>query len=174
MTRKLEDRFFNSLMRAWFSIKDGLGVMSPMADEERNRQPIVWNPLFSVGTHGMLGKRPYLDWGPLDSGPAQTFKDWKDFRALPESEKEATLSKFKGGHIMFNEVENVLSVVEIHQQEGYVRRWWGIFSQSDVMLGARAVGSSGQTSFFFASSSWTIAIKSTRGMFATLDILPSN
>ena len=65
----------------------------------------MWNPLFTSESGCMLGTRPRLAWGPLAAGPSKSLKAWSDFCSLPEVEREALLVQYKGGHIMYQDIQ---------------------------------------------------------------------
>ena len=62
MTRNWEDKFFNSLLRAWEHVHKGLGHGVPTCEEEYLRQHLVWNPNMRLPSGHMLGSRMRLDW----------------------------------------------------------------------------------------------------------------
>ena len=68
MTRNWEDKFFNSLLRAWEHVHQGLGHGVPTYDKEYLRQH-MWNPNMCLPSGHMLGFHTRLDWAKLDAGP---------------------------------------------------------------------------------------------------------
>ncbi len=78
-SRAWEDKFFNAILRAWYSVKEGLEQRKPRIVDEWDRQSLCWNPIFKTGTRCLLGMRPCVAWGPFETGVATTLKQWKFF-----------------------------------------------------------------------------------------------
>ncbi|KAH7290355.1 hypothetical protein KP509_30G044200 [Ceratopteris richardii] len=53
--RGWENNFINGVWRAWKMIRKGLRKAQPKHEEELQREPIVWNELFTTQSGKMLG-----------------------------------------------------------------------------------------------------------------------
>ena len=147
-SKGLEDRFFNSLCRAWQQIKMALRYKSIVSEEGLHRQPVLWNPSFRSASGKMIGSRTKVAWGPLEKEVGCTYAEWRDFLCLPENEKSSRLAKYKGGSIMYREIQRGLYPYEARQMEHKEDGWFGMFSSVQVLLGARAILRDGSVLFF--------------------------
>ena len=96
----------------------------------------------------MLGRRPRLAWGPVAAGPAKSLKVWS--KKLLEVEQEAMLMQYKGGHTMYQDIQRILSLLDLDEDAANERSWFGVFSQFNILVDAQAVCSSRQNLFFSA------------------------
>ena len=142
-SKALEDRFLNSVLIAWSAVKEGMQHTRPSTEEEIDRQPLFWNPWFTSGVQSMLGTRTRLSWGPFEAGLARTFRDWKIVCSLPSLEREQILKRYKGGKIIFHEIQRAVLSTDFGQVEDTQNRWVGIFPQLNVLLGVKALLNSG-------------------------------
>ena len=114
-------------MTAWYSVKNGLEYRTPMTEEEKGRQPIVWNPLFMSRAGCILGSRTGLQWGPLAAGPARTLNDWEVFCSKPQSERENVLLQYRGDLTMFLTIQETLQSTDLNQCHFHANRWFAFF-----------------------------------------------
>ena len=89
-------RFFTSISKAWKDIREGLLFQVSSTEAEFLRQPLLWNPLFTDSFDCVLGIRPHLSWGKMDSGPATSVADWEQFQSLSNEEKKNSCLHYVG------------------------------------------------------------------------------
>ena len=94
-------RFFTGILRAWKDIREALLFQLPTTEAQILRQPLLWNPLFTDSSSCVLGIRPRLSWGKMDSGPTTSVAAWERFQMLSEDDKKQFLSSLRGGCLMF-------------------------------------------------------------------------
>jgi hypothetical protein len=79
-------------------MRKGIHKIEPKHKEEMQRQPIVWNELFTTRNGKMLGAQTRLGWGLFAAGPGCTFAAWwSGFIATHACDQQEVLSKFRGG-----------------------------------------------------------------------------
>ena len=93
-------RFFTGILRAWKDIREALLFQLPSTEAQFLRQLLLWNPLFIDSSDCVLGIRPHLSWGKMDSGPATSVADWERFQFLSNEDKQQFLSSLCGGCLM--------------------------------------------------------------------------
>ena len=127
-SRKWEDRFFNSLVRAWKAIREGILYNIPFGQEELVCQPILWKPIYMSAAGRLVGMRSHLAWGSLAHGPARTIGSWISFCALSEREWNNMLRQYRGGCMMYAEIEQMMNNISQDHSSPYM--WIGIFSRT--------------------------------------------
>ena len=75
-------------MSTWKDIREALLFQLPSTKVEFLRQPLLWNPFFTDNYACVLGIRPHLSWGKMDSGAARSMVDWERFQSLSNEEKK--------------------------------------------------------------------------------------
>ena len=89
-------RFFTRILRAWKDIREALLFQLPSTKVKFLRQPLLWNPLFTDSFDCVLGIRPHLTWGKMDSGPTRSVADWEQFQSLLNEEKNNSCLRYVG------------------------------------------------------------------------------
>ena len=98
-------RFFTGILRAWKDIREALVFQLPSTEAQFRRQPLLWNPLFTDSSGSVLGIRPHLSWGKMDSGPAISVAVWERFQLLSNEDRNYFLSSLRGGCLMSVQIQ---------------------------------------------------------------------
>lgn len=71
--------------------------MPPISTHEADRQRIMWNDLIRDDVGRPLGAAGYMQW-PGWERCAATILDWKNFKSLPDDQREAFTEHLRGSH----------------------------------------------------------------------------
>ena len=142
-SRAWEDKFFNSLLRAWAHIKTGLHQVLPTCEEEYLQQHLVWNPIVHLSSGHMLGARPRLDWAKLDENFGASVDTWRLFDALTLQEKSRILATLRGGRTMYAQVQEAVHNLPSGGWPVQAYRWEGAFTRLQVLVGVRGYCTNG-------------------------------
>ena len=113
------------------------------------RQPSLLNPLFTDSSGCVLGIRPHLSWGKMDSGPATSVADWEQFQSqISNEDKKQFLSSLRGGCLMFVHIQQALQNCQrqINLHNNYI--WYGLFSPLGILICVRAYTNEGRIRFY--------------------------
>ena len=66
-------KIFHGVQQAWSLLQKGLFRRLLEGEVVLNRQPLIWNPLFTDTRQHMLGERTRLEWGRVGQGPARSW-----------------------------------------------------------------------------------------------------
>ena len=113
-------------------------IQLPSTEAQFRRQPLLWNPLFTDSSGSVLGIRPHLSWGKMDSGLATSVAIWECFQLLSNEDKNYFLSSLRGGCLMSVQIQqafqNCQRQITLHNNH----TWYGLFSPLGILIGARA------------------------------------
>ena len=141
-------RFFTGILRAWKDIREALLFQLPTTEAQFLRQPLLWNPLFTNSSGCILGIRPHLSWGKMDSGPATSVAAWERFQMLSEDGKKQFLLSLRGGFLMSEQIQQAFQNSQRQLNLANTYTWYGLFSSLGVLIGARAYANQGQIRFY--------------------------
>ena len=116
------DRFFDAIKGAWWSIKDNLLQVHPTSMDELLHQPLVWNPLFLDAEGSMLGRRVRLK----GSSGFIFCLIQQEYRGI------------RGGMVILAELRKL----QLPLQDNIFsncHKWVGLFSNFQVLLGVRGL-----------------------------------
>ena len=140
--------FFTGILRAWKDIREALLFQLPTTEAQFLRQPLLWNPLFTNSSGCILGIRPHLSWGKMDSGPATSMAAWERFQMLSEDGKKQFLLSLRGGFLMSEQIQQAFQNSQRQLNLANTYTWYGLFSSLGVLIGARAYANQGQIRFY--------------------------
>ena len=136
-------RFFASTLRAWKDIREALLFQLPSTEAQFLR-----NPLFTDSSSCVLGIRPHLSWGKMDSGPTTSVADWERFQYLLNEDKKKFSSSLRGGCLMSVHIQrdhqNGQRQVNLHNNY----TWYGLISPLGFLIGAKAYTNEGRIRFY--------------------------
>ena len=138
LSRRFEDRFASSLLRAWEQLRLALFQTPPASLEEQARQHLIWSPQVVTQQGYMLGERPHLSWGAMDSGPARSLGEWLQFRQLPMLTQEEQLRGIRGAQQMSLEIDRTIPQTWAQpMHDTSMPQWMGAFAGHEVLIAVR-------------------------------------
>ena len=93
------NRFLLGIIRAWDAIKSFLLKDKPSTLNALLNQPMLANSLFRDNAGKVLGLRPHLAWGKLDTRPAASVRTWTQFQQMSQEDQLVHLPSVHGAKI---------------------------------------------------------------------------